>query len=335
MITPPLADRSHLVRRLALTTILAAALYAAVAAWADVREVKSTLGNFPWSWLPSILGLTLLNYSLRAARWYWYLELLSAGVGRGDALRIFIAALPLNLTPGKVGELLKSYMVRNRSGARMSNTLPAVIVERIVDGLAMLVLAGAGLFSIDDQRLRLTAALALTALLATVAVVQVRPIAERLLAIADRLPVVSRSASGLRDFHASSVVLLRPRPLAIALMVGVIAWACEGIAFALILAGVGAPLTSETILFGVFAFSIATVVGAIVATPGGMGGVEGVLIGLAIEGLGLDRGAAVGAALLARLATLWFGVGIGLVGLVRWRWLLEPYRPAQREGEER
>lgn len=327
------ARRDGLIRRIALTAIVAAALYAVAAAWADVRQVRAALQGFPWQWLPAILALTLLNYGLRAARWAWYLDLLGTGVGRGDALRIFVAALPLNLTPGKVGELLKSYMVRNRSGTPMSETMPAVIVERIVDGLAMLVLAGAGILAIEDRALKLSAGLALAGLVALVALVQIRPLAQALLGMAERLPIVSRRAAGLRAFHASSVALMRPFPLAAAVGIGVVAWASEGIAFALIAAGVGAALDAETILFGIFAFSIATVVGAMVATPGGVGGVEGVLIGLAMEGLGLARGPAVGAALLARLATLWFGVGIGLAALARWRWLLEPDARGERAGQ--
>ena len=321
---PPVADRRRLVRRITLTAVVAAALYAAAAAWADISQVRDVLVSFPWVWLPAILALTLVNYGLRALRWAWYLRLVGAEVGRADAIRIFVAGLPLNLTPGKAGELLKSYMVRNISGTPMATTMPAVIVERLVDGLAMLVLAGAGLFAIDDERLRLSAALALAALIAMVVVVQTRPIAERLLVLAGRLPVLSRFAGSLRSFYESSYVLLRPAPLAIAVLIGVVSWAGEGVAFALILAGVGAPLNLETILFGIFAFSIATVVGALVATPGGVGGVEGVLIALSIQTLDMERGAAVGAALLARVVTLWFGVGIGLVGLARWWRFLEP-----------
>lgn len=331
----PPPTRRHLTRRLLLTTILAAALYTGAAAWADLRQVSATLQSFPLPWIPPILALTALNYALRAARWSWYLNLLDARITRADAIRIFVAGLPLNLTPGKVGELLKSFMVRNRSGAPMAATMPAVIAERLVDGLAMLLLAGAGLFAFDDDRLRFTAAIALAALLTIVAAVQIRPLATFLFAMADHIPIVSRSTAGLRAFHQSSVVLLRPAPLAIAVLIGVVSWASEGLAFALILAGVGAPLTAETVLFAIFAFSIATVVGAIVATPGGVGGVEGVLIGLSMQGIGLDRGAAVGAVLLARVATLWFGVGIGLIGLARWPWLLDPAQGPDDHEETR
>ena len=75
-------------------------------------------------------------------------------------------------------------------------------------------------------------------------------------------------------------------------------------------------------LTAVSAFNMSTVVGAVVATPGGLGGVESSLAALSIQLLNLSRPAAAAAALVIRFATLWFGVVIGLVCLALWPQLL-------------
>jgi len=67
---------------------------------------------------------------------------------------------------------------------------------------------------------------------------------------------------------------------------------------------------------------VSTVLGALAATPGGLGATEASLVALSQRLLGVAAAPATAAALLVRFATLWFGVAIGLVSLARWQGLL-------------
>jgi hypothetical protein len=40
------------------------------------------------------------------------------------------------LSPGKVGELLKPYLLSERTGVPMTQTIPALVTERLTDGIA-------------------------------------------------------------------------------------------------------------------------------------------------------------------------------------------------------
>ena len=104
--------------------------------------------------------------------------------------------------------------------------------------------------------------------------------------------------------------------------IGLVSWTCEGLAYYLVLTGVGAEAGLATAGKAIFIFSISTIVGAVVATPGGLGGTEGGLVSLGMRLLGLAKPSATAAALLARLATLWFGVALGLVCMSLWPELL-------------
>jgi uncharacterized membrane protein YbhN (UPF0104 family) len=72
----------------------------------------------------------------------------------------------------------------------------------------------------------------------------------------------------------------------------------------------------------VFIFCISTVIGAAVAMPGGLGGVEGSLVALSVQILALPTAVATAAALLIRFCTLWFGVLLGVVSFALWPRLL-------------
>lgn len=312
-------------RKFVLALALALAVYAVLAAYADWASLRATLVAFPWRWLPVILALVLCNYVGRLLKWIWYLRLIGSPIGAADATRVFGIGMSMVLTPGKAGELLKSYMVRQAGGTPMRLSAPIVLAERLTDGLAMIVLAGVGLYGVPDPELRRAAGIVLGLLLSVVVVVQWRPLALRLLDLGVRLPAVSSAAGHARDFYESSYTLLRPRNLAIAVAVGVASWTCEGLAYYLVLLGVDRSMAPDprSAAMAVFIFSISTVLGAVVATPGGLGATEASLVALARRLLGLGAAGATAAALLVRLATLWFGVAVGVVCMARWPWLLE------------
>jgi uncharacterized protein (TIRG00374 family) len=308
------------------------ALYLGLAVFGDIDALGETLSAFPWRIMPLVIGLTLVNYSGRLLKWILYLRWVGAGVSTGDAARIFGIGMTMVLTPGKAGELLKSWMVKQQSGTPIRVTAPAVLAERLTDGLAMLILSGLGLLAFDLPELRNTAILVLALMAAVILTVWIRPLAIWGLALAERLPLVGRLAHVLHDFYASSYALLRPARLSIAVGIGLVSWTCEGLAYYLVLTGVGATPGLETAGKAIFIFSLSTIVGAVVATPGGLGGTEGGLVTLGLRLLDLSRPAATAAALLVRLATLWFGVALGLVCVTLWPGLLAGEKLGERVG---
>lgn len=309
-------------RKFLWSLLFALLVYMALVLYGDWRALRGVLADFPWTWLPAILGLTLVNYVGRLLKWHWYLRVLETPIPFHQSARIFGVAFVMVLTPGKVGEFTKAYMVRNVTGAPMARTAPVVLAERMTDGLAMLVLAGIGLFAFPAASARLTAAIALVALLGAILVIQVRPLALWFLNLGHRLPLIGRYADRLHQFYESSYRLFRPRTLLISVAIGVVSWLGEGLAYFVVLWGMGVTPGPETVLAAVFIFSISTVVGAVVATPGGLGGTEGSLVALSEQLLGMARTPATAAALLVRFATLWFGVAIGVVCLALWPHLL-------------
>ncbi len=318
--TPPSWQRMR--RRMVWSLAAGIALYLGLAVYGDIGALGEVLGAFPWRVMPLVLGLTLVNYGGRLLKWILYLRWLGVDIGARDAARVFGVGMTMVLTPGKAGELLKSWMVKRLSGAPISSTAPAVLAERLTDGLAMLILSGLGLLAFDLPELRATALLVLGLMLAAIVTVWIRPLAHWGLDLAERLPLIGPRAHLLREFYDSSHVLLRPAALSTAVGIGLISWTCEGLAYYLVLVGVGAEPGPETAGKAIFIFSISTIVGAVVATPGGLGGTEGGLVTLGIQLLDLGKSAATAAALLARLATLWFGVALGLVCMTLWPELL-------------
>ena len=85
---------------------------AALAMIGDVRELGNRLGGFGWWAFGAALGLALTNYAIRFLRWQLYLRHQKVSVPVGSSALVFGAGLSLSITPAKLGELVKSYLLR-------------------------------------------------------------------------------------------------------------------------------------------------------------------------------------------------------------------------------
>lgn len=285
---------------------------------ADGRRVAAALGRFEWTYVPVVLALTSLNYGLRFVKWRLYLRWVGARALPWQlSLGIFLAGFAMTVTPGKVGEFLKSYLVRRATGTPVATTAPVVLAERLTDGLAMAILALASTAAgIEAGWAGL--ALVLVLLLGGIGLTQQRRAVRAFLRWCSRWPFLHRRAGTLSQLYESSYELFRPRRLGVVAALSVVSWFSECLALWVVLVGLGQPPSSTLLVLAVFSLSTASIAGALSLLPGGLGaaeaGITGVLMLFSQPRLPASTAAA--ATLLIRFATLWFGVAIGLLALL-------------------
>lgn len=283
----------------------------------DAPRVFDAARHFAWGYVPAILALTCCNYLLRWVKWQYYLRLIGVPATRRDGAEIFACGLSMAMTPGKVGELLKAWLLKARAGTPMSVSAPIILAERLTDGVAMLILASAGLLLYRHgwQALAVIAAAAVVA----VGVVQSRALSLRILAALEGIGPLASRAHHLRAFYESAYVLLGWRPLLTALAIGVVSWSGECVAFFLVLTGLGFTPSVGLLIRAAFVLATSTLVGSASLLPGGLGAAEASSAELLRLVLPISGPKAVVATLLIRFCTLWFGVGVGVVSLLLFR----------------
>ncbi|MEE4184831.1 MAG: lysylphosphatidylglycerol synthase transmembrane domain-containing protein [Gammaproteobacteria bacterium] len=298
-------------RQLLAGIALAATFYAALIAFADGRAVMAAcraLGGSTWL---AVLGLSGLNYLLRYARWDYYLRQLGYRVPRSAQLTIYIAGFAFTTTPAKAGEATRSLYLHHY-GVTYTHSLAALLVERCVDVLAMLLLAALALAAVSDLR-----GLFVIVLLLVVVLLQVvhsswlsRQLAR--LAAGGNRPLVARGSAGLLQILHTARPLLQSGPLYGGVLAGLLAWGGEGLALYLILEQLGASL-SPWLATGVYGMSV--LAGAATLVPGGLGGTE-LAMQYLLEASGVLSEPAISAVIICRVATLWFAVGLGLLAVL-------------------
>ena len=300
--------------RLLISLVLGAVVFIGLSAYADFNDVIDGLGSFKWQYLPIVLGLTAVNYVLRFLKWQFYLKTIGVeGLAASDSALVYFSGLGMVVTPGKVGEWLKCYLLREIHGTPFSRSAPIVIAERLTDSLGLVALGAAGLVVFGDAWPAFVVVLAGGA--AMFYVVRNRALAYWILHRLERVPLVSRFAQHAEEFYTSSYVLLSPAALGSMTLLSVVSWGFEVLAFYVVLLGLGVEGGADTLLRASFIMPAATLASALLLTPGGLGVAEGGITGLSQVLLDMTKSSAAVGTLVIRFGTLWFGVIVGLVAL--------------------
>jgi glycosyltransferase 2 family protein len=295
----------------------------AISLLSDLRAVGDDLGRFAWSLLPLILGCTLLNYALRWLKWDYYLKRLHLdnGVSRLDSVLIFCAGMVMSVTPGKIGEVFKSYLLKRVNNTGVTVSAPIVLAERLTDGLAMLLLMALGLMLYPPARPAFVALVIATVV--GIAILQQRPLFERLVGLVERLPLGTKIAPRLLAIYSSLNTLLDWRILFVSTLISVVSWGFECLAFYYVISGLGIEPTPLLLLQATFIFAASTLFGLVSFLPGGLGASEVSSVGLLVAMVSMSASSATTATVIIRFCTLWFGVLVGLVALA---WFGRRYR---------
>jgi len=293
-------------------------LYGGAVVYFDIGPVAQTLQGYPWWVFGCALVLSSVNYLVRFAKWELALGWLKVrekdapGLTYRRSLIIYLAGLSMSVTPGKVGEVLRSLLLKASDGVAFSRTAPVVLADRLTDLVALVVLSLVGL-SRFPQVLPVVVVTMVLVVLGVLVLGSPRML-HGILEWASRLPIIGKTAHRMEPLIESTTAILKVRGLLLLSGLSILGWGLECIGYWLIIdafAGVAADLTTSG-----FLWAAGTLIGALSFLPGGLGATETSLV-FATERLvaGATQPIALAAALLGRVATLWYGELVGGISL--------------------
>jgi hypothetical protein len=211
-VTAPAATADHigssLSRKLLWPVALGVLAYAALLLYGDAPAVVAGIAAVPLSALAAGLGLALASFAVRWVRWHFLLRRIEVMVPLRVSVLIMLIGLGMSITPGKVGEVLKSVLLREATGVAVARSMPVLLVQRVTDLVALLMIGLVGFFWASLPLLAIGSALAL--LLGSWGVGRSRWLAALIVAVAARLPVVKRYRERIGVMLASLHELWHP-----------------------------------------------------------------------------------------------------------------------------
>lgn len=245
------------------------------------QGVFDHLQAFPWPLLILMAGTQVIAGAFRFFTWQYYLGVIGARskISLADSLVIFITGFTFVVSPGKAAELLKAVLLKIRTGVPIARSAPIVLAERIVDGLAVILITSAVLLiapaelqlgsyqGISQTIIFSSAVLIFGGLIA----VQIAPLAYFALGIIARLPVINRLHQPLLDFYESSRQIFSLRHVLPTLFFGLGVYLSTSTGMVLVLYGFGLEITPTLILQSMFMVGVVSAIGALSFVPNGAG----------------------------------------------------------------
>ncbi len=306
-----------------LCVLIASALYA------DVQRLAEVTQDYPMKRLWPALALALGNYAVRTIRFRYYMGQLHVRLGWLESWLIFVAGFLFTISPGKMGEVYKAWLLKKRRDVAMTTTTTAVIAERFTDTVGLLAIAAVG---VAQHGAHTGLFVAVVCLCIGFLAVVIHPSA--LPRLCDRLAIgwlgrtrLASLLATIRHMHGVMRILCTPRTLLVGIVLASIAWLLECLAFRVLLDGFGAGGGHGE---AIVVYAMATLFGAVSMLPGGVGSTEAVMVALCLQEtfrFDLLAAEATLVTLLIRLTTLWFAVGLACLCLLALRRLPRPQPP--------
>jgi uncharacterized protein (TIRG00374 family) len=217
-------------------TVLRAAVGAAisiVALWlvlrgVDLARTGEVLARADLRWIGLAAAFLSTDLALRALRWQRLLRPIAKVRYPPMLGYLLVGYLANNVLPARLGELVRSHYLGDREGISRASALGTVVVERVVDLVAVVAIASVALLILSVRGVVASAVLVgagvaglFLVVLALGIVAHRLPGVDRVRAAVERWPQVRELASKLQGGLA---VAGRPRTLAEALAVSAAAW---------------------------------------------------------------------------------------------------------------
>jgi uncharacterized protein (TIRG00374 family) len=222
-----------------------------------------------------------------------------------------MSGLVMSVTPGKFGEVIKAYLVKNKTNVNVAKTAPIIFVERLTDLISVILLALIGAFYFNFAKTFVLITLFL--FLIIVYLVSNKTITLRILGLLENIKFLNKYLHKINEAYESSYNMLQLRELLYMIFVSIVAWGFECIAYYLILINFNISFgIIETMLFAMFVYTLSTIIGSISMLPGGLGLTE-IAFTFLMQSKGIPKDLSVASTMIIRVVTLWFAVIVGIL----------------------
>jgi uncharacterized protein (TIRG00374 family) len=270
----------------------------------DLAAAWDALRTADLRWMLVLVAFIVADVLLRAVRWKVLLRPV-AGVSFHDSLSsLLVGYLANNVLPARLGEVVRSHDLGERTGISRSTILGTIVVERVVDTVVVVSIAAVAILVMSIRGIVASAVMvgaAVTALLVmaiALGIVAHRlPGAGRVTAVIERRPRIHMTLVRLRTGLAVAGNL---RTMTVAVLLSIVSWSCTVLAFAAAAQAVGVQPTIGQAALLAAGTNLAT---AIPAAPGYVGTFELATVTIAAS-VGIAKSSALAFAVLLHVTTL-------------------------------
>lgn len=295
---------------LLLIVIAAIGIYAIFLFISDYNVVSEKIIFFQFAYLAPILTLVSVSWIPLILRWNILLKQNGINIPIKKSVMIWLSGSALGITPGQVGELLKSQILKNLFDIPRSKSAPIVFIEKFYDLIGAITASTLGIIVLGmDYNLIIISIFILGVLFFFISY---RKAFEYMLGKITKTKFFSKYSENLSDSYQIIRNSTNPKLASISILLSLTYWLI--ISFAAYLTLLAFNVDTIGILETIAIYTASVLVGVVTFIPGGVGITEGSLTGLFVF-QGVDLSMALVISVIIRILTLWYSVSIGFICL--------------------
>ena len=296
--------------RIYVVIIATISLYFIFLVISDLGEVYAQLNKMDTNYLPIILLLIPLCWIVLFTRWNLLLKNSNVYVPVKDNLKIYLSGFALSITPGKVGELIKSQLLKNKFGIPREKTAPIVLVEQLYNiiGIIGVSILGLWYFEFGAHIILIAASLLVIILI----LISSKRLFEKFLTLLSRIKFLSQYTSAFSNSYDVLRKSTRGWVVVYASALSIAFWLIESVIAYFVLLSFG--VNHIEFLSVITTYTSSIILGVASFLPLGIGVVEGSLAGF-FTLQGVDVSIALTLVIFIRIFTRWIAVSVGFVSL--------------------
>lgn len=296
--------------RFLIVIVIVVGLYATFVIVSDVSTIIVKITQFQVEYIPAIISLVTATWFILFVRWHLLLKNSDLHIPKKDSFLIYLSGVALTIIPGKVGELVKSQLLKSKFGISRTTTAPIVLAEQLYTVVGIFIVS---MFGIWNFELGIYIMIIFGALLAIVFfLISSKKFFNKFLCLINKIKFLSKFTEPLTDSYDVIKKSTRGRIFVYSSSLSALFWLVESITVYLILLSFNIDTLEFLTLVPTYTASI--ILGVASLLPLGIGVVEGSLAGfLTLQGI--DGSIALTLVIIIRIFTRWYSVSIGFIAL--------------------
>nr|AIE97824.1 putative integral membrane protein [uncultured marine thaumarchaeote KM3_03_B05] len=296
--------------KILIVVVAVIGLYAAFLIVSDINTIYNKILDFKIEFIPVILLLVTSGLFTLFFRWHLLLRNAKISIPVKDSFLILASGWALTIIPGKVGELVKSQLLKTKFGIARSKTVPIVILEQFYTAIGLVSLSFFGIwyFELGVYVLGFFTA----TLIFVFVLLSSKKAFNKIVSLLEKRKFTSKFVEPLSSSYDAIKDGIRGPITLYASGLSILFWLIEAISIYLILLAFGIDTIGFLTIISVYTTSI--MLGILSFLPLGLGVVEGTLASF-FTIHGIDVSLALTIVIVIRLFTRWYAVLFGFIAL--------------------
>ena len=293
-----------------IIVLISIAFYSIFLFLSDISNLESNSITFKYEYAPLILIFVIISWIPLYFRWRLLCKNLGLEIPFRSDFLVYLAGLALYITPAKLGELLRSQILREKFGIQRTQTTPLLFIEKFYDLLGAVIASSIGILYFPQIGIIVLGGFVLSIFIFILFSSKIT--FDKSIIILSKFKFTKKFTEPLSKSHEILRTSTKIKILTPSIILSVLYWFTISLAVFFVLKALSIDSLGFAEIASTYASSL--FLGALSFLPGGLGIAEASFTGLLnLQGISLSM--AVVIVIIVRLFTLWFNVVIGFIAL--------------------